>query len=61
MIIPTSDGKGWVRITHFSAQRKMARVAMAKGDHTKAEFHYKLSRTVRRKRRRMLIFPKVLT
>ncbi len=53
MIIPTSDGKGWVRITHFSAQRKMARDAMAKGDHVKAEFHYKLSRTVRRKRRRL--------
>ncbi len=53
MIIPTSDGKGWIHITYFSAQRKMARDAMAKGDHTKAEFHYKLSRTTHRKRRRL--------
>ncbi|KKL17050.1 hypothetical protein LCGC14_2489460 [marine sediment metagenome] len=53
MIIPTSDGKGWVRITYFSAQRKMARDAMTKGDNAKAAFHYKLSRMTSRKRRRL--------
>ncbi len=53
MIIPTSDGKGWIHITYFSAQRKMARRAMAEGNHTKAAIHYKLSRMTRRKRRRL--------
>jgi len=53
MIIPTSDGKGWIYITYFSAQRKMARAALAKGDHAKAAFHYKLSRMTQRKRRRL--------
>ena len=44
MTIPTYDGKGWVHITYYGAQRKMARDAMAKGDHTKAAIHFKLLR-----------------
>ena len=50
MIIPTSDGKGWVRITYLGAQLKMARAALAAGDHDKVAIHLKLLRNTRRKR-----------
>ena len=33
-----------IRITYFSAQRKMARNAMANNDHAKARIHFKLIR-----------------
>ena len=49
MIIQTCDGKSFIRITYFGAQRKMARAAMAAGDHSKAATHFKLIRNGKEK------------